>query len=349
MSSSVVNSWWKCATVILIVTISLCFQFLTTLTKETYIHGSIVELASQQDENISCKTEFRGKWHFDNEEPSYGFQHGPTNTSDFDDRYVGRVNNLGENWSFHADNELCSQEPFNFNEWKDMVKHKQLCFFGDSLSANMADTLQNELKRHPINGTSVRLFREYTMFRHEGEGMYRKNWTVYFSEYPELKTCDVLVLNTALFWQAKCLGKVVGHDEFAKKTTDQLYETGMELKLYNAAMERIFAEMHLNKVGLKPQAQVFWRNYPVSETLLSVSENNAMLARLNKKYPKVNILNVTAMMDDTESVDAMRVCHCKGKNPNGKCDMLHFCLGGSVPKSWTMALVRHMKLLQGQT
>ena len=127
---------------------------------------------------------------------------------------------------------LKNQPQFNQNELFLAFKGKKICFGGDSLSRGQAETLSNTMYlKFPDSNTFVEASGQsrsgYFLNRvvSHGKGLYTKTHDLYIdiieTGLKDLKTCDVIVLNTALFWQLE------GYKKREKKTIGRIF-SGIE-------------------------------------------------------------------------------------------------------------------------
>lgn len=111
--------------------------------------------------------------------------------------------------------------------------NKTTCFWGDSLTENQHDSLVNEMAARPgdpagqhgsklaYGSGKVLLFKSLYLFATRvakkavaGSSLYQYRYVVDISRpnFPKgLRGCDVVVLNTAVFWNSLTVGRVVRH------------------------------------------------------------------------------------------------------------------------------------------
>lgn len=120
---------------------------------------------------------------------------------------------------------LTNQPQFKFQEIVLAFQSKKICFFGDSLSAGHAETLENTIRLHGIH-SSVSNNKIYFLnnIRRHGK-IYTSSYDLYadklHSTMKKIDTCDIIVLNTALFWNLeidqnrskKNIGRIIKDDE----------------------------------------------------------------------------------------------------------------------------------------
>ena len=110
-------------------------------------------------------------------------------------------------------------------------KNKKLCFYGDSLSAGQSQTLENEMRSRTNNKSSTNMKKKYgnvsfnpshkrayylNKLKTFDKPPYKKAWTfyecVFADSFQDINTCDIVVLNSALFWRnserAQSVGRV---------------------------------------------------------------------------------------------------------------------------------------------
>jgi len=116
-------------------------------------------------------------------------------------------------------------------------KNKKLCFYGDSLTMGQAQTLENEMRSRTNNKSSTNMKLKYgnvsfnpsrsatyylNKLENSDKPMYKQLWTLYevvFADsFQDINTCDIVVLNSALFWKipkgAQSVGRVQKFNSF---------------------------------------------------------------------------------------------------------------------------------------
>ena len=123
------------------------------------------------------------------------------NGFEIDQRYKCPDIHSERNYEFILDN----QPQFNQNELVLAFKDKKICFGGDSLSRGHAETLNNTMYlNYAESNTTV----EDSSAKSSKSGYFlSKVCDIIETDLKDLKTCDIIVLNTALFWQLETTKK----------------------------------------------------------------------------------------------------------------------------------------------
>lgn len=98
-------------------------------------------------------------------------------------------------------------------------KNKKICFYGDSLSAGQSQTLENEMRSRSTDKSSTNMKKKYgnvsfnpsnkrAYYLNEIETfdkpLYKRAYTLYEGVFDDMlqdtNTCDIVILNSALFW-----------------------------------------------------------------------------------------------------------------------------------------------------
>lgn len=266
--------------------------------------------------------------------------------------------------------------PFVASELVHALRDKLVCFWGDSLTAQQADALKMEASAkegEPSTGLS-RLYNRYfgeefgirTHFSsflfsvhvhgRSHVGADSRNWTLDMRTFdaPEwLSACDVLVVNTYLWWGG--LGAVYGgpntYTTYARSIGRVIYPDWvaappLQDETLSLAWALLFQALHARGgrqglPALKPSAQIFYNTWPGWP-------DSAWQARLvsarDRHGPSVRLLNTTAM---SAYGHGSRSHHCDlaGPRTDGQtqtliCDHFHFCNRNSVPMIWNLLLAR---------
>jgi len=85
------------------------------------------------------------------------------------------------------------------------------------------------------------------IFSFKGSKMYKRAWTLNTKAHDlgDFKKCNVMVLNTALFWQANCLKRVTGFPEFENISTDLLNTYKMQNSVYLKGVYFVISVLNL--------------------------------------------------------------------------------------------------------
>lgn len=193
----------------------------------------------------------------------------------------------------------------------------------------------------------INLQKHYTLYHYDpiGKGsMYKNQWFLRPFLSPKVQDnigeCDVVVLNTALFWGTPSFGKL---EDLNGNTVElgpgQLLEEDVYprfvLHLLNALELRVKSES-LKFPGLKPGAVVFWRSNPVKHSVDGVpfqpvpDHPSVVDALSSAKNTSVKVLNVTSM------AKGLPEAHCSSK------DRLHLCVPGSLGLTMNLELARQV-------
>jgi len=173
--------------------------------------------------NNGTQTDLAGKFVFSNTTNLNYTNCNPTICNGFslDPRYTCNANHSERMYKYM----LTNQPQFKFQEIVLAFQSKKICFFGDSLSAGHAETLENTIRLHGIH-SSVSNNKIYFLNNIRTHGkLYTSSYDLYADKlHPAMKkidTCDIIVLNTALFWNLETdhkrskfnIGRIIKDDE----------------------------------------------------------------------------------------------------------------------------------------
>ena len=286
----------------------------------------------------------------------------------FDDRYIFKQNResietaVKQEWSPSSSPSSSCPRPqvdgYRLAELAEAFSGKTVCFFGDSLTQNMAMSLMFEASARPSDAAGptgfkkeygsmkINLRKHLTLYHYEkiGDGaLYKNQWFLRPYLSPSLKIiaeCDVITLNTALFWGVPSFGKMEDFNGTIVELRDgQLLHEDVYprfvLHLLNALNLRVKSDS-LNFPGLKPGAVVFWRSNPVKHSEYGVpfqpvpDHPLVVDAFSSTNISSVKMLNVTSM------TKGFPRAHC---SPS---DRLHLCIPGSLGLTMNLQLARQV-------